>query len=36
MEEAIMVDFDSVEHIGNDLLITAYPMTNSKSNNNNG
>jgi diaminohydroxyphosphoribosylaminopyrimidine deaminase / 5-amino-6-(5-phosphoribosylamino)uracil reductase len=27
MDEAIEVDIDSVEHIGNDLLITAYPIT---------
>ncbi len=27
MEEAVIVDFDSVEHIGNDLFITAYPKT---------
>ncbi len=25
MDEALIVDFDSVEHVGNDLLITAYP-----------
>lgn len=25
MDEAVAVDFDSVEHVGNDLLITAYP-----------
>ena len=25
MDEALIVDFDSVEQVGNDLLITAYP-----------
>ena len=25
MDEAIIVDFDSVEHVGEDLFITAYP-----------
>lgn len=32
MDEAVMVEFDSVERIGQDLLITAYPKTKRHSN----